>query len=117
MIVDKRTYEELGKLYEEGGKEEVIKQITEVVEHSEDHPLMLLLELLPDNKGNIAKVASTDDLIAHANLYIKDAGKTDYIHIKEITNHKDQIESLEAFHNKSIDEILADFQKEVEEDE
>ncbi|AGY48202.1 hypothetical protein Riggi_40 [Bacillus phage Riggi] len=118
MEIDEELVNKLIESHKEGGREQVIDDINKGVNLSREHPMVQIFELLiSEDERKLSRVASTDHLLAHANIALKAVGDNNYVHIKEIPTHKEEIEYLEGFYKQSIDEILTDFAKEVEEDE
>lgn len=117
MKIDQQLLDSFSEPYNEGGRQAVIDNVNMANEMSYEHPILMIFSIMNSpEENNLIKVTSISQVLAHANLYLKSVGETNYIHVKEINSLSEPIESLEKFHGKSIDDILQE-QKEEDNDD
>jgi hypothetical protein len=113
MKIDKELLDSFSEPYNDGGRQEIVNNVNLANEMALEHPILQMLSLMnTPEENNLLKVKSVSQVIAHANLYLKSVGETNYIHVKEINSLSEKIDNLEKFHGKSIDDILQEHEEE-----
>ena len=113
MKIDKELLDSFSEPYNDGGRQEIVNNVNLANEMALEHPILQILSMMnTPEENNLIKVKSIVQVIAHANLYLKSVGETNYIHVKEINSLSEKIDSLEKFHGKSIDDILQEHEEE-----